>query len=123
MSAPEFESRTPRATNLATVDMERLRRLRERALAAPISRSPKGGLVTLSWGNASAIDRELGRVAIKPSGVGYADLPADDIVVLNVDGEVLAGRADPRPIRRLISLHIAPFLASAESYTLARPGS
>jgi L-ribulose-5-phosphate 4-epimerase len=94
MSAPDLESRTPRATHMATVDMERLRRLRERDLDANLL-LPKAGLVTLTWGNASAIDRELGLVAIKPSGVGYADLSAEDIVVLNLEGEALAGSSRP----------------------------
>ncbi len=51
--------------------------------------------MTLTWGNASAIDRERGLVAIKPSGVGYAVMSVDDIVVLSLDGEVLAGSGRP----------------------------
>lgn len=53
------------------------------------------GLVTLTWGNVSAIDRSSGLVAIKPSGVDYAALTIEDIVVVNLDGEVVEG--DMRP--------------------------
>lgn len=94
MSAPELESRTARTKQAATVDMERLRRLRQRVLDANLLLA-KAGLVTLTWGNASAIDREAGVVAIKPSGVGYADMSAEHIVVLNLEGEVLAGSSRP----------------------------
>lgn len=53
------------------------------------------GLVTLTWGNVSGIDRSTGLVAIKPSGVAYDGLEADDIVVLDLDGNVVEG--DRRP--------------------------
>lgn len=56
---------------------------------------PRYGLVTLTWGNASAIDREQGVVAIKPSGVPYADLVADDIVIVDLDGEIVNGHRNP----------------------------
>jgi L-ribulose-5-phosphate 4-epimerase len=71
-----------------------LAELREEALAANLA-LPAHGLVTLTWGNASAIDRERGLVAIKPSGVSYDELTAEDIVVLELDGTVLEG--DRRP--------------------------
>ena len=48
---------------------------------------PKYGLVTFTWGNVSEFDRETGLVAIKPSGVEYDTMTADDIVVLTLDGE------------------------------------
>ena len=51
----------------------------------------KHGLVILTWGNVSAIDRELGRVVIKPSGVSYDTMTEDDMVVLDLDGRVLSG--------------------------------
>ena len=48
------------------------------------------GLVTLTWGNASAIDRQAGVVAIKPSGVDYADLQVEQMVLLKLEtGEPL----------------------------------
>lgn len=53
------------------------------------------GLVLFTWGNLSAYDRELGVVAIKPSGVEYSVMSANDIVVLDIDGNVLEG--DLRP--------------------------
>ncbi|MFT5905039.1 MAG: L-ribulose-5-phosphate 4-epimerase [Cryomorphaceae bacterium] len=49
------------------------------------------GLVALTWGNVSAIDRESGLVAIKPSGVAYEELTTENIVVLNLDNEVVEG--------------------------------
>ncbi len=53
------------------------------------------GLVILTWGNASEIDRARGTVAIKPSGVGYAGMTADDIVVVDLSGRVLEGSLRP----------------------------
>ncbi len=53
------------------------------------------GLITLTWGNASGIDRAAGLVAIKPSGVGYASLAPADIVLLDLDGKVAEGRLRP----------------------------
>jgi L-ribulose-5-phosphate 4-epimerase len=56
----------------------------------------EAGLVLLTWGNASAVDREAGAVAIKPSGVDYEKLRAADIVVLSLEtGEKIDG--DFRP--------------------------
>jgi L-ribulose-5-phosphate 4-epimerase len=53
-------------------------------------------LVKLTWGNVSGIDRERGLMAIKPSGVAYAQLTADDIVIVDLaDGEVVAGERRP----------------------------
>jgi L-ribulose-5-phosphate 4-epimerase len=53
------------------------------------------GLVSLTWGNVSAIDRESGLVAIKPSGVDYDKLTTDSLVVVNLDGEVVEGSLRP----------------------------
>lgn len=53
------------------------------------------GLVVLTWGNVSAIDRTAALVAIKPSGVPYADLTPADIVLVNLAGAVLEGRRRP----------------------------
>ncbi len=68
--------------------------LREQALEANLA-LPAYGLVTLTWGNASAIDRDAGLVAIKPSGVEYDRLRADDIVVCDLDGDVVEGSRRP----------------------------
>jgi L-ribulose-5-phosphate 4-epimerase len=56
---------------------------------------PAYHLAPLTWGNASGIDRERGLVAIKPSGVAYDDLTAEDIVVLDLDGNVISGERRP----------------------------
>ncbi|WP_078551409.1 L-ribulose-5-phosphate 4-epimerase [Bacillus alkalicellulosilyticus] len=56
---------------------------------------PKYGLVTFTWGNVSGIDRENGIVAIKPSGVSYEKLKRDDIVLLDLDGNVVEGSLNP----------------------------
>jgi L-ribulose-5-phosphate 4-epimerase len=54
------------------------------------------GLVVLTWGNASGIDREAGVVAIKPSGVGYGVLRPEDIVIVSLEtGEVVEGELRP----------------------------
>jgi L-ribulose-5-phosphate 4-epimerase len=68
--------------------------LREQALEANLA-LPAYGLVTLTWGNASAIDRETGLVAIKPSGIDYGQLRAEDLVVCDLDGEVIEGSRRP----------------------------
>jgi L-ribulose-5-phosphate 4-epimerase len=53
------------------------------------------GLVTLTWGNVGGFNRELGLMAIKPSGVAYADLRPADMVVLDLDGKTVAGALKP----------------------------
>lgn len=68
--------------------------LREQVLAANLA-LPAHGLVTLTWGNASGIDRSSGLVAIKPSGVPYEQLTLDDIVVVDLQGEVVDGGRRP----------------------------
>jgi L-ribulose-5-phosphate 4-epimerase len=56
----------------------------------------KHGLAPLTWGNASAVDRDLGVMAIKPSGVEYAQLEPEMIVVLQLeDGHVVRGNLKP----------------------------
>lgn len=56
---------------------------------------PKYGLVTFTWGNVSAIDRESGLLVIKPSGVNYETMKAQDMVVVDLDGNVVEN--DLRP--------------------------
>lgn len=57
---------------------------------------PKYGLVTFTWGNVSGIDRERGLVVIKPSGVEYESMAADDMVVVDLEtGERVEGRWKP----------------------------
>jgi L-ribulose-5-phosphate 4-epimerase len=68
--------------------------LREQALDANLA-LPAHGLVTLTWGNASVIDRDTGLVAIKPSGVRYERLGLDDLVVCDLGGDVVEGSRRP----------------------------
>ena len=56
---------------------------------------PKHGLVTFTWGNVSGIDRQRGLVVIKPSGVEYDDMKPEDMVVVDLDGNVVEGRYKP----------------------------
>lgn len=53
------------------------------------------GLVTLTWGNASATDRDQGLFVIKPSGVSYDEMKPSHMVVLNLNGEVVDGEMKP----------------------------
>lgn len=55
----------------------------------------KTGLVILTWGNASGIDRERGLIVIKPSGVEYSDLSPDNMVVVDLEGKVVEGSLNP----------------------------
>lgn len=56
---------------------------------------PKHRLVTFTWGNVSAIDRETGLVVIKPSGVKYEELKPENMVVVTLDGQVVEGNFNP----------------------------
>jgi L-ribulose-5-phosphate 4-epimerase len=53
------------------------------------------GLVVLTWGNVSAIDRESNLVVIKPSGVPYNTMKASDMVVVDLDGNKVEGSLNP----------------------------
>lgn len=55
----------------------------------------KYGLVTLTWGNVSEIDRQNGVIAIKPSGVDYDVMRTEDIVIVDLDGRVVEGKLNP----------------------------
>ena len=68
--------------------------LRRQALEANLA-LPAYGLVTLTWGNASVVDRDAGLVAIKPSGIAYDQLRAEDIVLCDLDGGVADGSGRP----------------------------
>ncbi len=56
---------------------------------------PKYNLVTFTWGNVSAIDRDKGLVVIKPSGIAYETLTADDMVVVDLYGNIIEGQRRP----------------------------
>lgn len=56
----------------------------------------KQGLVIFTWGNVSGIDRETGLMVIKPSGVSYDDMKAEDMVVVDINnGKVVEGELNP----------------------------
>lgn len=71
-----------------------LEELKERVLKANLELK-NNGLITLTWGNASAIDRQSGLVVIKPSGVKYSELKAEDMVVVDLEGKVIEGDKKP----------------------------
>ena len=57
---------------------------------------PKFNLVTFTWGNVSAVDRERGLMVIKPSGVEYDVMQAEDMVVVDIaTGRVIEGKKKP----------------------------
>jgi L-ribulose-5-phosphate 4-epimerase len=66
--------------------------LRERVWEQNL-RLPAEGLVALTWGNVSGRSGDL--VAIKPSGVAYPEMTPDDMVVVDLDGAVVAGELRP----------------------------
>jgi L-ribulose-5-phosphate 4-epimerase len=70
------------------------RELKERAWAAN-QEIPKRGLAIYTFGNVSAFDADRGVIAIKPSGVPYEALTADDFVVLDLAGNVVEGKLRP----------------------------
>ncbi len=53
------------------------------------------GLVALTWGNVSGLDRESGIVAIKPSGVDYEQLAPDTMVLVDLEGNLVEGSLNP----------------------------
>lgn len=71
-----------------------LEELRQAVCAANLE-LPRRGLVTHTWGNVSAIDRQKGLVVIKPSGVEYGELTADKLVVVDLEGKVVEGALRP----------------------------
>jgi len=56
---------------------------------------PKHGLINLTFGNASAVDRARGIFAIKPSGVDYSVLKAADMVLVDLEGKKVEGKLNP----------------------------
>jgi len=71
-----------------------LEKLKQEVLEANLD-LVKHGLVIFTWGNVSAIDREKGLIVIKPSGVSYEEMKADDMVVLDLKGKVVEGKLKP----------------------------
>ncbi|MBG9785859.1 L-ribulose-5-phosphate 4-epimerase [Shouchella lehensis] len=72
---------------------------------------PEHGLVTMTWGNASGIDRSRNIVAIKPSGLDYADMRPDDMVLVSLDGEQIEGSLRPSSD---LQTHLVLYRAFAE---------
>ncbi len=56
---------------------------------------PRRGLITYTWGNVSGIDRTSGLIVIKPSGVSYDRLTAEDMVIVDLSGNVIEGQLRP----------------------------
>jgi L-ribulose-5-phosphate 4-epimerase len=56
---------------------------------------PAHNLVVFTWGNVSGIDRDIGLVVIKPSGVDYGRLTPNDMVVVNLEGKRVEGELNP----------------------------
>ncbi|MGH4138646.1 L-ribulose-5-phosphate 4-epimerase [Clostridium sp.] len=71
-----------------------LEELKQKVLEANLE-LPKKGLVTFTWGNVSAIDRESGLIVIKPSGVSYEEMKLEDMVVLDLEGKIVEGNLNP----------------------------
>lgn len=71
-----------------------LEQLKEEVFQANLA-LPKHGLIKYTWGNVSAIDREQGLFVIKPSGVDYETLTAQDMVVCDLKGQVIEGKLNP----------------------------
>jgi len=71
-----------------------LEELKEKVLIANQS-LVEYGLVTLTWGNVSGIDRNEGLVVIKPSGVDYSSMKARDMVVTDLKGKIVEGKLRP----------------------------
>lgn len=85
-----------------------LEALKQQVLDANLA-LPKHNLVTLTWGNVSAVDRERGVLVIKPSGVDYSAMGADDMVVVSLEsGEVVEGKRNPLQIHRPIACSTRP---------------
>ena len=90
-----------------------LEELKQRVLEANLL-LPKHGLITFTWGNVSGIDREMGIVAIKPSGVEYDHMTAQDIVLCDLDGNVVEGKLKPSSDLMTHLAFIRAFPMSAE---------
>ena len=74
--------------------MSTYKALKEEAFEANM-KLPKLSLVLYTFGNASAIDRDKGIFAIKPSGVAYDDLKPEDMVIVDLDYQVIEGTMRP----------------------------
>lgn len=71
-----------------------LEQLKEQVFLANLELQ-KQKLVIFTWGNVSALDEKTGYVIIKPSGVSYDEMKAEDMVVLDLDGNIIEGKYRP----------------------------
>ena len=71
-----------------------LEELKERVLKENLELD-KRGLVTYTWGNVSAIDKKTKLIVIKPSGVDYETMRVEDMVVVDLDGNIVEGKLNP----------------------------
>ncbi len=71
-----------------------LEKLKEEVLKANLD-LVKNGLVKYTWGNVSGIDSKTGYIVIKPSGVSYDTMKAEDMVVIDLDGNIVEGKYKP----------------------------
>lgn len=71
-----------------------LEELKEKVFEANI-RLKEEGLITLTWGNASQRDQNTGYVVIKPSGVPYDTMTAENMVIVDLEGHVVEGKLKP----------------------------
>lgn len=74
--------------------MSSLAELKKRVCSANLE-LPKRGLVKYTWGNVSGIDRSLGVVVIKPSGIAYEEMTEKHMVVVDLNGQVVEGQLRP----------------------------
>ena len=72
----------------------KIENLKERVCSANLMLK-QNGLITLTWGNVSAKDEESGLVVIKPSGVPYDIMCENDMVVVDLDGNIIEGKYRP----------------------------
>ena len=71
-----------------------LEQLKEEVFQANLD-LPKQGLIKYTWGNVSAYDPETKYFVIKPSGVSYEEMTAEDMVVVDLENNVIEGRLNP----------------------------
>lgn len=98
-----------------------LEALKQQVLEANLE-LPKHGLVTFTWGNVSGIDRGSGLFVIKPSGVPYEELKAEDMVVVDLEGNVVEGKLRPSSDTPTHMVLYRSFRISAGSCTLTHLG-
>ncbi|WP_309400142.1 L-ribulose-5-phosphate 4-epimerase AraD [Cerasicoccus maritimus] len=98
------------------------RAIREECFEANLA-LPKTGLVDLTFGNVSVLDENVGVFAIKPSGVDYAALRAEDMVVVDLNGNVVAGKlrySSDTPTHRRLFLAFAEYGVRSVVHTHSR---